>query len=66
MKPIHYSRNPGFKIPKKNLPQELLNDLSAFVESESTDREARAMELSEIYAISVNDILLELNRMNYT
>lgn len=58
--------NPGFKIPKKNLPQELINDLSSFVESESTDREARAMELSEIYGISVNDILSELNRMKYT
>jgi hypothetical protein len=63
MKIIHYSRNPGFNIPKKTLPKQLLEDLSSFVESESTDREARAMELSHLYGISVADILEQLEKL---
>lgn len=62
-KPIHYSRNPGFKIPAKRLPKGLLDDLSSFVESESTDREARATELAEIYGISVQEILSQLENL---
>ncbi len=65
MKVIHYSRNPGFKMPKKRLPKQLLHDLSAFVESESTDREARAMELAAHYGVSVNDILSELDKLRH-
>ncbi len=63
MTTLHYSRNPGFKIPKKSLPKWLLDDLSAFVESESTDREARALELSYLYGISVSDILEQLEKL---
>ena len=63
MKPIHYSQNPGFKIPKKLLPKELLEDISSFLESESTNREERATELSHHYGISVSDILKQLERL---
>ncbi len=42
-----------------------MRDLSAFVESESTDREARAMELAELYGFSVHDILAELDKLRY-
>lgn len=63
MKPIHYSRNPGFKIPRKTFPKWLLEDLSSFVESESTDREARAIELAHLYGVSVSDILEQLEKL---
>lgn len=62
-KPIHYSRNPGFKMPPKKLPKWLLDDLSSFVESESTDREARAVELAELYGVSVQEILSQLETL---
>ena len=60
---IHYSRNPGFRMPRKRLPKGLLEDLSAFLESESTDREARAAELAAHYEVSVLDILAELEQL---
>ncbi len=60
MTPIHNLRNPGFIIPKK-LPPWLLDDVSSFVESESTDREARAMELAELYWTSLQEILQEMD-----
>lgn len=62
-KVIHYARNPGFRMPKKRLPKGLLADLSAFVESESTDREARAAELAAHYELSVQDILAQLEQL---
>lgn len=60
---IHYARNPGFRMPRKRLPKGLLADLSAFVEIESTDREARAADLAAHYEVSVSDILAELEKL---
>ncbi len=62
-KVIHYSRNPGFRMPRKHLPKGLLADLSAFVESESTYREARAADLAAHYGVSVQEILTQLEQL---
>lgn len=63
MEAIPYSSNPGLKIPKRHLPKALLRDLSSFLESESTDREARATELADYYGIPIRDILSELDKL---
>ena len=59
---IHYWRNPGLRIPKK-LPQGLLRELDSFIESESTDREARIAELAELCGVSVHDILEQIKKL---
>lgn len=65
MKPTHYHRNPGLKSPKR-IPTKLRQDIDSFVESESVDREARAMELASIYGVSVHEILSEIERKKKT
>lgn len=60
MKKSVHGYNPGFKIPKKKLPQSLLCELESFVESESVDRESRIYDLALIYGVEVNDILEHL------
>ncbi len=50
-------------MPANTLPQALMRDLSAFVESESTDREARAAELAQLFNVSVNEVLAQLEEL---
>lgn len=48
---------------KKQIPQKLLEDLNSFLESESVDMQARAIELAHHYGISVSDILSIFNKL---
>lgn len=65
MKSTHYHRNPGLKVPRK-LPAKLRQDVNSFIESESVDREARAIELANLYGISVYETLRELEKKSKT
>ena len=52
-------------MPKKTLPAEVLLELSAFTESESSDREARASDIAEQFGMTLMEVLSQLEKLRH-
>lgn len=52
-------------MPQKTLPVEVLLELSAFTESESSDREARASDVAAQFGMTLMDVLSQLEKLRY-
>lgn len=52
-------------MPKKVLPAEILLELSAFTESESSDREARASDIAAQFGMTLMEVLSQLENQRH-
>ncbi len=52
-------------MPTKMLPAEILFELSAFNESESSDREARASDVATQFGMTLMEVLSQLENLRH-